>query len=37
MPENSFYYHAAYTAAIVIYVGYALSLYMRRSKLRPKQ
>ena len=34
MPENSFYYHTAYAAAIVIYVLYGLSLYLRRSRLR---
>jgi hypothetical protein len=34
MPENSFYYHLAYVAAIAIYVLYGLSLYLRRSRLR---
>jgi hypothetical protein len=34
MPENGFYYHLAYAAAIVIYVFYGLSLYLRRSRLR---
>ncbi len=34
MPDNAFYYHAAYLAGIVIYLGYGMSLYIRRSRLR---
>lgn len=34
MPETSFYYHLAYGMASVIYGGYALSLYVRRKRLR---
>jgi hypothetical protein len=34
MPETSAYYHIAYTIALGIYAAYALSLYVRRSKLR---
>jgi hypothetical protein len=34
MPDTSGYYHAAYAIALSIYVLYALSLYMRRKRLR---
>lgn len=34
MPETSAYYHIAYTVALGIYCLYALSLYIRRSKLK---
>jgi hypothetical protein len=34
MPETSFYYHLAYIAALGIYGAYALSLYVRRKRLR---
>jgi hypothetical protein len=34
MPETAFYYHLAYVMALGIYGGYALSLYMRRKRLR---
>lgn len=34
MPETSAYYHIAYTAALTIYAVYALSLYVRRRRLR---
>lgn len=34
MPDTSFYYHIAYALAFVIYGSYALSLYMRRQRLR---
>jgi hypothetical protein len=34
MPETSFYYHLAYGMAFVIYGGYALSLFVRRKRLR---
>ena len=34
MPDTSAYYHAAYTVALGIYTLYALSLYVRRSKVR---
>ena len=37
MPETSFYYHVAYTLALGIYAAYAMSLYVRRRKLRRKQ
>jgi hypothetical protein len=29
-PDNAGYYHAAYVLAVVIYGGYALSLWFRR-------
>jgi hypothetical protein len=29
-PDNAGYYHAAYILAVVIYGGYALSLWLRR-------
>jgi hypothetical protein len=34
MPETSTYYHLAYTIALGIYGAYALSLYLRRKRLR---
>lgn len=34
MPETSSYYHLAYTIALGIYGVYALSLYIRRKRLR---
>ena len=34
MPETSSYYHIAYLAALAIYGAYALSLYIRRKRLR---
>jgi hypothetical protein len=36
MPETSAYYHAAYTVALGIYAAYALSLYLRRRRVRAK-
>lgn len=37
MPDTSAYYHAAYTIALSIYAAYALSLYVRRKRLREKR
>jgi hypothetical protein len=34
MPETSSYYHLAYTIALGIYTVYAISLYVRRKRLR---
>jgi hypothetical protein len=34
MPETSGYYHTAYAIAIAIYSLYAVSLYLRRKRLR---
>jgi hypothetical protein len=34
MPETSSYYHVAYTVALGIYAVYAVSLYVRRNRLR---
>jgi hypothetical protein len=34
MPETSSYYHVAYTVALGIYAAYAISLYLRRKRLR---
>ena len=36
MPETSAYYHIAYTIALGIYASYALSLYLRRKRLRAR-
>ena len=36
MPDTSAYYHVAYTIALGIYAAYALSLYLRRKRLRAK-
>jgi hypothetical protein len=37
MPETSFFYHLAYTLALGIYAAYALSLYVRRKRVRSGQ
>jgi hypothetical protein len=34
MPETSSYYHLAYVMALGIYGAYALSLFMRRKRLK---
>lgn len=34
VPQNAFWYHVAYAAAIVIYAGYAASIWWRRRCLR---
>jgi hypothetical protein len=36
MPDTSAYYHVAYTIAFCIYAGCALSLNLRRKRLRAK-
>jgi hypothetical protein len=33
MPANAGYFHAAYVAAAVIYLGYGLTLWRRRRRL----
>jgi hypothetical protein len=33
-PDNASYYHAAYVAAIVVYLGYAIGLMRRRARVR---
>jgi len=35
MPDTSFHYYVAYVAALGIYAVYALSLHLRRKRLRP--
>ncbi len=34
MPDTTFYYHLAYVSGLGIYALYALSLYLRRKRLR---
>jgi len=36
MPETSSYYHLAYAIALSIYTLYAISLYLRRKRVRSK-
>jgi len=36
MPDTAAYYHLAYTFALGIYAAYALSLHLRRKRLRVK-
>ena len=36
MPDNAGYYHAAYVAAAVIYLGYGMSLWWRGRRLRAR-
>lgn len=33
MPDNAIYYRLAYAATIVLYLGYALSILLRRRAL----
>ena len=33
-PDNAGYYYAAYAAAVIIYLLYALSLWRRRARVR---
>jgi hypothetical protein len=37
MPETSAYYHVAYTIALGIYGLYAVSLYVRRKRIRARR
>ncbi len=37
MPETSFYYYAAYFAALGIYALYAVSLRVRHDRLRDRK
>lgn len=37
MPDNASFMVAAYTAAAIIYAAYAISLVMRRRKLRDRR
>ena len=34
MPDNAFYYYAAYVAAGILYGGYVVSLWWRARKVR---
>ena len=36
MPDNAFYYHAAYAIAVVVYGAYIVSLVIRSRKLRSR-
>jgi hypothetical protein len=36
IPQNAQYYHIAYMAAVVIYGGYALTIWLRRKKVRAR-
>jgi hypothetical protein len=37
MPDNEGFLYAAYVAAAIIYVGYAVSLVVRRRSLRDRR
>jgi hypothetical protein len=37
IPENAGYYHAAYAVALVLYAGYAGSLWWRRRRIRERR
>jgi len=30
IPDNAFWYHAAYAVVVVVYAGYAVSIWWRR-------
>ena len=34
MPDNTTFLHAAYAVAVVVYLGYALTLLRRRARVR---
>ena len=34
MPDNAGFYHAAYAISGVIYVAYAIALYLRRKRIQ---
>lgn len=34
MPDTAAYYHLAYTIALGVYAAYAISLYLRRKRVR---
>jgi hypothetical protein len=36
-PDNAFYFHVAYTAAVVIYGGYVVSLIVRSRRTRDRE
>lgn len=37
MPDNAVFYHAAYTAAAIIYGGYVISLVVRSRRTRARE
>ena len=37
MPDNAVFYHAAYTAAIIIYGGYVVSLVVRSRRTSARE
>jgi hypothetical protein len=36
-PDNAVYFHVAYTAAVVIYGGYVVSLIVRTKRTRARE
>ena len=36
-PDNGIYYQIAYTAAAIIYAGYAITIVLRRRKLHVRR
>ena len=34
MPDNAFYFEAAYAVVLAVYLGYAVSLVRRRARVR---
>lgn len=37
MPENAIFYQVAYAAAIVVYGGYVISLFVRTRRVRDQE
>ena len=37
MPENAIFYQVAYAAAIVVYGGYVISLFVRTRRVRGRE
>ena len=37
MPDNAFYYHAAYAVAVVVYGAYVASIFIRQRRLRQRR
>ena len=36
MPDNAIFYHLAYGAAVVVYGGYVISIYVRARRARAR-
>ena len=37
MPDNAIFYHVAYAAAMLVYGGYVVSLFVRSRRVRDRE